>query len=64
MQFLFVTNLEFFPSNCRVLDEKTGGNDDDGNVDNEKQEVHYPDGSCLISDLTQFMQQTWKITYD
>ena len=64
MQFFFVTNLEFFPSNCRVLDEKTGGNDDDGNVDNEKQEVHYPDGPCLISDLTQFMQQTWKITYD
>ena len=58
MQFLFVTNLESFPSNCRVLDEKTGSNDDDGNVDNEKQEVHYPDGPCLISDLTQFMQQT------
>ena len=59
MQFSFVTNFEFFHSNCRLLDENTSDDDDDGNDDNEEQEVHYTDGPCLITDLTQFM-----ITYD
>ena len=58
MQFLFVTNIEFFRSNCRLSEEKTNQGDDEGNDDNEKQEVHYAD------DLTQFMQQRWEITYN
>ena len=33
--FLFVTNIEFFSSDCRLLDEKESNNDNDGN--NEKQ---------------------------
>ena len=62
MQFLFVTNFEFF--NCHCLDENTSNDDVDGKDDNEKQEVHYTNGPCLITDLTQFMQQTWEIKYD
>ena len=64
MQFLFATNFDYFHSNCRCLDENTSNNDDDGNDDDEKQEVHYTNGPCLITDLTQFMQETGEITYN
>ena len=57
MYFLFVTNFEFFHSNCYCLNENTSNDDDDGNDDNEMQEVHYTGGPCLIIDLTQFIQQ-------
>ena len=49
---LFEPNFGFFHSNCRLLDEKTRNDDDDENDDNEKQEVHYTDRPCLITDLT------------
>ena len=51
-------NLELFHSNCRLLDKNTSNDDDDGNDDKEKQEVHYTNGPFLITDMTDFMQQT------
>ena len=58
MQFLFVTNFKFFHFNCRCLEENIRNDDDDRNEDNKKQAVHYTNGPCLITDLTQFIQQT------
>ena len=57
-------NLELFYSNCRLLEKNTSNDDDDTDDDKEKQEVHYTNGPFLITDLTDFMQQTWEITYD
>ena len=30
----------------------------------KSKKAHYTDGFYLITDLTQFMEQTWEITYD
>lgn len=59
-------SYSFFPKRRAIDDDNKNisNNDDDGNDGNEKQEAHYTDGPCLITDLTQFIQSTWEITYD
>ena len=44
--------------------ENTSNDDDDESNDKEKEEVHYTDDPRLITDLAQFTQQTWEITYN
>lgn len=63
MQFLFITNFDFYLF-IYFLEKKTSNDGNDGINDKETQEVHFTNGLCLITNLTQFMQQTSEIAYD